>query len=475
MAFLSNAVERILAGFERHDEREFLPAALEVVETPPSPAARAIAFLIVLFFTLAVAWAFIGHVDIMATATGRILPAGDVKLVQPLDQGLVRAIHVHNGQKVRRGELLVELDPTDPMADRDRLSRDAIQADLDVARLRGLADAFPGTNAVFVVPPGLPADAVRQAKAAMQAQADQQAARIADLTQQISQKDAEVAEGREQSEKTRAALPMLAEKNRINEMLTSRGYGSALLALDAAQGLSDARHDLDITGRRIQESMAARGALSRQRDGQRAQYQADVLADLRKAQEQQNELRQDLIKARSKSSATQLRAPTDGVVEALAIHTLHGVVLPGQRLMTIVPDGRHLMIEAQLANKDVGFVYPGQSVKVKIETFNFTRYGIIEGTVIDVSRDAVNQDPRVGIAGNMPPPAADATPVPAATSPTYVARIALPTTSMTVDGRKRDLTPGMSVTAEIRIGSRSIADYLLSPLARATDESLHEQ
>jgi hemolysin D len=475
-SILTNVVERAVGLFERKDEREFLPAALEVVETPASPTSRILGALIITFFVCAVTWAFIGRVDITATAQGRILPAGDVKVIQPLDPGMVRAIYVQDGQHVRKGQVLIELDPTQPAADRDRLYQDLVQAKLDVARLRALQGGFSGGRLGFQAPSDASAEGRAEAQAAMRAQAAQEAAKVADLTQQIAQKDAELAEVSAQIDKTKASLPMLEEKDRINRELTARGFGSSLSALDAAQALSDARHDLNIASQKSQEARAAKAALERQREGVHSQFQSDVLSDLRKAEEQQNELSQNLIKAQDKSADTELRAPNDGVVEQLAVHTLHGVVLPGQHLMTIVPDTSNLIIEAKLENKDVGFVYPGQSVKVKIETFNFTRYGIVEGKVIDVSRDTVDQDPRTGSQNNTPAPADSASsPVPKTTSPTYVARVALLGTSMMVDGARRSLQPGMSVTAEIRTGSRSIADYLLSPIARKTQESLHER
>jgi hemolysin D len=468
--FLSNAAHSLLDVFERRDEREFLPAALEVVETPASPTLRLTALMIVLFFILATAWAFLGRVDIMATAQGRIMPAGDVKTIQPLDPGTVRAIDVQNGDHVRRGQLLIALDPTQTGADSDRASSDLLQARLDVARLSALQAGFgSGGSGRFVAPAGAPADRVAQAQAAMRAQADQQAAKMSDLTQQIAEKAAEEAEVAAQTQKIQSTLPILEEKDRINRELVSRGFGTTLAALDARQALAEARHDLEISGRRAEQAHAARIALERQREGARSSYEADVLADLRKAQEQQGELTDELVKAKDKSAQTEIRSPIDGVVDQLAIHTLHGVVMPAQRLMIIVPDTRDLTVEAKLPNRDVGFVHAGQKVKVKVETFNFTRYGLIEGRVIDVSPDVVEADPSP-TAGATGPDAA-----PKAASPTYVARIALGATSMMIDGVRRPLQPGMDVTAEIRTGERSIADYLLSPIARKSQESLHER
>ena len=467
-ASLRDAYLRLVTPDRNQNEREFLPAALEVVETPPSPTGRATGLLIVVFFTSAVAWAFLARVDVQATATGRIQPAGDVKVIQPLDPGLVRAIHVQDGDHVTPGQLLIELDPTQSTADQDRLSSDLVHARLDVARLTALKIADEADRVPVLVPPtGAPAELIEEARAAMSAQADQEAAKVADLTQHISQKEAERGEVNAQIDELNATMPMLMEKERIHRELKDKGYGTTFALLDAEQQLTAAKHETAVDAERGAQADDARASLVAQRRSVRSQYEAGLLADLAKAQTQVGELSQQLIQAQNKSSQTELRSPIAGVVNELSVHTLHGVVTPAQRLMSIVPDGGNLIIEARLENRDIGFVHQGQPAKVKVETFNFTRYGILDGRVVGVSRDVVNPD-------ETRPQAAAPTPQQAAT-PAYVARIALAKTSMMIDGQVEQLQPGMSVTADIRTGSRTIVDYLLSPLRRRTQESLHER
>ncbi len=471
MSAVTDLYRRFLERYDRNDEREFLPAALEVVETPPSPTGRALGLVIILFFLTAVLWSVFGKVDVLATAPGRLIPAGDVKTIQPLDPGVVRAIHVQDGDHVKAGQLLIELDPTQAGADTVRIAHDLAQARLDVARLTALTDAFEHGHAPqFATPADVPADMVGQAREAMRAQYDQQSAKLADLGQQISQKGDEAAEVGAEVDKINSQIPMLADKERIHRELTQQGFGTSLSYLDAQQQLAEARHEVGVQKQRGAQAVDARGALVKQRDAARAQYGADLFTDLRKAEEQQNELSQELIKAQNKSSGASLRAPIDGVVDQLAVHTLGGVVTPAQHLMIVVPDSRNLMIEAQLANRDVGFVHAGQAVKVKIETFNFTRYGLVDGQVVGVSKDVVVQDEQRQPGG--PDAAGGDTRRPSAT---YVARIALDRTSMMIDGRNEPLQPGMAITAEIKTGNRSIINYLLSPIARHTQESLHER
>jgi hemolysin D len=320
---------------------------------------------------------------------------------------------------------------------------------------------------VLVGPPGAPADLLEEAKAAMSAQADQEAAKVADLTQQISQKEAERGEVNAQIDELNATMPMLMEKERIHRELKEKGYGTTFALLDAEQQLTAAKHETEVEAQRGAQADDARASLVAQRRSVRSQYEAGLLADLAKAQTQVGELSQQLIQAQNKSSQTELRSPIAGVVNELSVHTLHGVVTPAQRLMSIVPDGGNLIIEARLENRDIGFVHEGQPAKVKVETFNFTRYGILDGRVVGVSRDVVGPDEAR--------PQTEQPTNPQAAAPAYVARIALAKTSMMIDGQLEQLQPGMSVTADIRTGSRTIVDYLLSPLRRRTQESLHER
>ena len=463
---VTDLLRRGVARFDPKDEREFLPAALEVLETPPSPAGRAMAILIGVFFVIALAWAFLGKLDVLATAPGRLLPSGKVKVIQPLDPGVVRAIHVQDGDHVRAGQLLIELDPTEAGADRDRLAQDLAQTQLEVARLNALKPMAETGRAPgpLIAPADAKSDDVEQARGALRAQIDQQAAKIAGLDQQIAEKRAEEQEVAATIAKLNASLPMMEEKERLHRSLREQGYGTSFALLDAQQQLSEARRDLTVEAARQAQAHAAAAALERDKAQAASEFAAGVLADLAKAEEKQNELTQDLVKAQQKSTATQMRAPIDGVVEELAVHTVGGVVTPAERLMILVPDSQQLIVEAQLANRDVGFV--------QVETFNFTRYGLIPGKVIDVSRDAVAPADRLAEdAGGAP----TGTAPPQPGSPTYTARIALSRSTMMVDGQERALIPGMAITAEVRTGRRTIIDYLLSPLARKGNEALHER
>ena len=441
-----------------------------------SPAGRATALTIALAAVLAIAWACIGQVDIIATAPGRILPVGHSKTVQPLEAGIVRRILIEDGAHVQAGEALIELDPTAATADRARLTHDLVQAELDRARLDGLQQAFAGAPPVLAAPP---ADAspiqLRATEAAMVAQDAEQAAKLAGLDQQIAQKQAEGDEAAAALAKSQASLPWLRQQAELRRALLNVQFSNKLAWLEVEQRLAEQTHDMAVLAARQVQAAAARAALERQRAQAVAEYRKTVLADLAKAEQAASQAHEDLAKASEKLRQLVLRAPIDGTVQQLAVHTVGGVVSPAQAVLVVVPDAAGLEVEAQVANKDVGFGHAGQVAAVKVEAFSFTRYGLIEGTVVGVSRDAVLED-RAGPAGRDKP--LDRTNEDSDdhdASPGYTAHIALGQTGLMTENGAATLEAGMAVTAEIKTGRRSVISYLLSPLQRYAHEGMTER
>jgi hemolysin D len=462
------------------DEREFLPAALEIVDTPPSPVGRAIGFTIILLAIIAIGWSVFGKVDIVATASGRIVPAGKTKIVQPADTGIVTAIHVSDGDHVKAGDVLIELNSNQVSADRDRFVRDLLQANLNLARLRGLAATLPGTPGEgrepdLVDPPkdAKPED-LALTLAAMRAQAANENARLADLDQQIEAKRAEAAEAAAAAQKLQASLPMLADQEQLLRTMRDQKIGSKLDWYQVNQQLIEQKHEIGVLAHRREAAEAARRALREQRAAEATQYQMAVLSELDKVRAQASELNAELAKSQQRVSQNVLLAPIDGTVQQLSIHTIGGVVTPAESLLAIVPADDSLVVEAAVQNRDVGFIRAGQTVRVKVEAFNFTLYGLIEGKVLDVTRDAVSRPASdKGRAGDRN--GGDAVAADGESGPVYLARVALARDWMMTENGRVDLTPGMAVTAEIQTGERRLISYLLSPLVRHVSESMRER
>jgi hemolysin D len=459
----------------REHELAFLPAALEITETPPSPIGRAIGLTIISLFCLALAWAFLGSVDIVATAPGKIIPTGRTKTIQPFETGVVRAIHVRDGQRVKAGDVLIELDPTMSDAERDHLRSDLMSAGLDIARLRAALQNPANPIDSFNPPQDATPNQIEMHRQFLVSQTSEQTAKLTQLDQERSQKAAEQATIAEAIAKLEATIPLLQQRVDVRKYLFEKELGSKITYLTELQDLVGQQHDVLIQKSRYREAVAALLALDEARAKTAAEYRRGLFDELAKVESKAAGLAQDLIKAEQRTKLQQLTAPVDGIVQQLAVHTVGGVVTPAQELAMVVPVDSHLEIEAMVSNLDVGFVHAGQEAEIKVDTFNFTRYGLLRGEVLNVSRDAIARD-KGQEKSNDKTSSADLSGVQAAgQSLVYMARVSLDQTKMEVDDRLVNLSPGMSVMVEIKTGSRRIINYLLSPLVSYRQEVLRER
>jgi len=444
---------RVKARVE-HGQHDFLPAALEIIERPVSPTARISAYLLGAGLLLAIIWAVFGRLDIVASAPGKLIPADNVKLIQPSEAGIVRAILVRDGQTVRKGQVLVELDPTVSTADNAQAESALQTALLDIARSEAVIRALDGGAPNFVAPPGTPASVVRT----QQALATTELAAIrASISGRDSDRDAAAAargEAMTQAKKLDETIPLIDQQLQAYEALLDKGFASRLKVIEFRRQrlatIRDREAALD-TARKAGAMLSGAGSNLVQN---RAEARAKVLGDLAKAQAEASLRAEELVKSQQRSRLQRLVSPVDGTVAQLAVHTIGGVVEPAKPIMVIVPEGGNLVAEVKLLNKDVGFVRAGQDVAVKLEAFPFTRYGTVPGRVETISSDAM-EDQRLGLV--------------------YAARIRLGKAAIGGDDQLVALTPGMAVTADVRTGRRSIASYLISPIDEARLEAGRER
>jgi len=457
----------------REQEFAFLPAALEITETPPSPVGRAIGASIIGVFCVALVWASLGSVDIVATAAGRIVPGGRTKLIQPFETGVVRAIHVRDGQTVKAGDVLIELDPTMIEADQERQRSDLVAANLDVARLRAALTDDPVAS--FHPPPGASSAQVEMHRQFLINDRAEQASKLAEIGREQSQKEAERATTSASVAKIQATIPVLQERVDIHKSLLDKGLASKVIYLSEVQDLVGLQQDVAVQQSRLREADAAIALLKETREKTAVEYRRTVYDALTKAEQKAASLAQDAIKAEQRTKLQRLTAPVDGVVQQLAVHTVGGVVTPAQALAVVVPSENRLEIEAMVSNRDIGFIHAGQKAEIKVDTFNFTRYGLLHGEVLSVSSDAITRERQQGSSNERTADAATSTSEPKGQELEYAARISLDRTDMQVDEKLVKLGPGMAVTVEIKTGSRRIINYLLSPLARYKQETLRER
>jgi hemolysin D len=457
---------------------QFLPAALEILETPASPVGRAIAATIAAAFTLAAIWAYFSHIDIVATAQGKIVPSARTKTIQPLETGIVQAIHVQDGDHVSAGQVLIELDQTATTADQRRAAHDLLSARLDIARLSSLRAVLNSDEPPQLLnKPDHASEAdIEQVHDAMMAQAAEQEAKLASLDRQIQQKTAEAEQVKATIAKLDASMPYVEEGATIRRKAMDIQFGNRVAYLDAQTKFVEQQNERIVQQHKLTEISAASQALEKQFAQTKGTYAHQIFADLSEAERKAGEFAQDLVKAEQRASERILRAPLDGTVQQLAIHTVGGVVTPAQQLMLVVPADSKLEAEAMISNRDIGFINEGQAAEVKVDTFNFTRYGLIEGKVVAVSRDAIirekPQDPTAKAKGGG---ALSDSSEPAGQELLYSARILLDRTDMQIDNKIVPLAPGMAVTVEVKTGSRRLIEYVLSPVLRYRQESLRER
>lgn len=440
-----------LAGPQRlADEAAFLPAALAIQETPVHPAPRRAAWAIMALFAVALAWSLVGQVDIVAVAPGRIVVGDKTKLVQPLEAGVIRAIHVRDGDRVAAGQLLIELDPTTANADHKGVQEQQRSAAHDAARAAALLATLRsggGGRSVPSVPD-------RAAQAQLSAEWGDITARLNRMDAEAARREAEIATVRELVGKLQTTLPLARQREADFKALTDQGFVAGHAGQDRTRERIETERDLSTQLARLKEAEAALTETRQSKAAYLAETQRGLSERQAKAALDIAQLTQQGTKTAQRERYTRLTAPVSGTVQQLAVHSTGGVVTPAQPLMVIVPEGAPVLAEVVVDNKDIGFVSAGQEVSVKVETFSFTRYGTVPGTVNWVTADAVNDDKRGAI---------------------FPATVRLNQPSLNVDGRMIKLSPGMAVTVEIKTGKRSVFDFIASPVQRALADSAKER
>ncbi|MBF0147126.1 MAG: HlyD family type I secretion periplasmic adaptor subunit [Magnetococcales bacterium] len=436
-------------------ERAFLPAVLEIAESPPAPHGRSTAWLIMTVFTVGLLWAIIGTVEIHAVTQGKVIPSGRVKVIQPLEAGVVQGIHVKDGVMVEAGQILIELDPTESTADVVRLEQEWMEAEVESARLRALAPGGEGDPLKRFAPSSLVADEalLLRHRSMLQAEWGLFQASLKGIDQEMAQKRAEMGILRSEMGKMQARLPLVEKRADARKQLAESGHGSWLVYYEAEEERVTVSGDLRSQAGRLEQAKAAMAGLKESRHRTEAQFQQDILNRMLEAERRKGGLRQDLEKARKRQARQHLTAPVAGLVQQLAVHTLGGVVTPAQNLLVIVPVSEKVEVEVMVLNKDAGFVSPSLAAAVKVDAFPFTKYGTIPGHVIHVSKDAVEHE-TLGLV--------------------FTARIELDRAKIQTAEKEVPLTPGMSVTADITIGDRQLIEYLLAPLMQIQSTSFRE-
>jgi len=438
---------------------EFAPDILRIQTIPPRPLPRAVFRLTLIFFVMTTAWAALCRLDVVAVAHGKLVPQTYVKIVQPAEAGIVKEILVSEGDAVRVGQVLIRMDRTLAVADLEAFRTEFLQKSLALRRIDAELSDLP-----FMPDSMDPPQLFHEAEAQYVANRRALDAAIAEEKAAWQRSRQERAAARETEDKLIKVLPQYREQDEAYRKLMQRGFAGRLQASEKARELIEKEQDL-----RAQRFIIAREEASMTQSERRiAQLKADYLQKLRTERadvfERVEKLKQELAKQDHRQGLLELKSPQDGVVKDLATHTIGTVAQPGTILMTLVPDSESLRGEVWISNEDVGFVRPGQPVKLKLAAFQFQKYGMLDGRVSYVAADAADSQKESVEADSQP----DNTLV-------YRALVALDRQQLVADEVTYKLAPGMQVAAEIKLGERTVLEYLLSPLQKAFHEGARER
>ncbi len=436
------------------EQTDFLPAALEVMETPPSPVGRIILWLIILAALVALTWACVCKVDEVAVAEGRLVPRGRLRSVESSQQGIIKAINVREGQHVNAGDVLIALDPTEEVADARSARVDLATAALIRARDNAILDYGAGGSGAFTAPEGANPTAVAAEAALVQARISEYRDKLESLGHRQLGAQAEAASTQAEIAKLQKTLPLLKEQYDSEQELANEGFGARQKLLQTQQAYISAQQDLSAQQARFQEAEAQAAAIRAEQAQTRQEFLSTAAQERAEAEGSVAERRETLAKADERQARMTLVAPVSGTVQEVTVTTIGEAPEIGKPLVTLVADGDELIAEGLLLNRDAGFVHEGQNVTIKLDAYPFTRYGILRGVVEHVSPDATVDDKR-GLV--------------------FPIQIRLIQFQLKVDGRPPVLSAGMSASLEIVTGKRRVIDYLWSPVAKAMREAGRER
>lgn len=446
----------------------FLPAALEIQAAPPPTWSRSLLWGISALILIVILWASWAEIDIIATAQGKIVPSGQVKVIQPFETGVVKTIFIKEGQQVKAGDKLIALDSTSNQADADRLQNEWQGNNNDLARLKAFLAKLSSSNVDFNKNTHATVKVNEAAKATNATETklplNQQLLLDSSWQEYQSKLDSFISEIVKLKAEKKAininvirltkTLPLVTEQVESLASLLTESLVARNQYLELEKQRIEQAETLNLEHANVEQISASIIAAQQNLKAYRSEIRRNTLQEVNQLTRQNESLKQELTKAKRLTELRILTAPVDGVVEELSIATIGGIVTPAQEILKIVPNGQILEVDAGLLNKDIGFVHTGQVAEIKIDSFPFTKYGVIDGEVTDISADAIEHE-QMGLL--------------------FPLKAAIDTDKINVDGKWVKLKSGMSVTVEIKTGTRRLMEFLLAPLMRGVSEGARER
>ncbi len=412
--------------------------------------ARIIIGLLVTF----IIWACFAQLEEVAVATGEVVPQEQIQSIQHLEGGIIEEIMVFEGDKVKKGQPLMQLNLTPFMANKEELQIQLEALQLKKVRLQAEAKGmkqFAFTDEFANYRENLK-NAELQTFAGNQAKLANDTAQLAE---QVAQRELDITQLETERNSIASNIELLREKYRISSDLVKDKLTSRLDHLQLKGDLQELEGRLQVINVAIPRAQAALKEARDKLAGAQLTFQNKALQELNEVEQAIARTQELLNRATDQVNRTTITSPIDGVVKALLTHTIGGVVKPGQTIMEIVPTSDNLIIEAKLDPKDIGFVKTGQTALVKVNTYDYARFGGLQGKVISISADSL-LDKRHN-------------------TPYFLVKIRTDKNFLGDNKNHFPITAGMQVTVDIKTGQKSVISYLLKPVIKLQTEAFRER
>ena len=450
---------------------DFAPGLLALQESPPSRMPRAVLYSVTTLLALALLWAALGHLDIVASADGRLVPKTYVKVVQPADAGIVKEILVREGEAVSAGQVLLRMDAQDAQADTAKLRSDLSLRSLQLRRIDAELAGRPLHREADDAP-----DLFRQVEAQYRERRQTYLDSLGQAEEQLRKAERDAESGEAVLSKLRQTNPILKSQAEAYAGLGTEGYVPQVTVKDKQRAYIENEQDLLAQESTVAGLAAAVSEANQQLRQARSKYRSDLENERVDADGEYRKLQQDWAKQAHHSNLLELRAPQAGVVKDLATHTIGTIVSTGTVLLSIVPENEPLVAEVMIRNDDVGFVHPKQQVKIKLAAYPFQKYGLLDGEVLQVWPDSSEDSSGTGRSASTSESShADPNSTAGGTANGFKALVSLDRQTLRAGEESLKLVAGMQIVAEVREGRRTVLEYLLSPIQGALHDSARER
>ena len=425
-----------------NDLHEFKPLLIEIEDKPLNPLGRIILYLVLAIMVFATAWLILAKVDVVVSAQGKVIPSGEIKILKPLESGVVSKIFVKESDKVKKGDILIQIDPTVTDASLSSKQDDLAVINSDIALLEALISES-----------NLSKDELNKLNSSQLSLYNSQKQILASTYESNKAKlnSAKLDIKASESEVNRLSLLLSKEEEaktrlqKVLDLIAKKEYE------EVSKNIINLKEQRDIALYRLKESNKKLEEIIEENEKAIKTIKSSWIETSLNKEKEKRELSAQINAILFSNKTQQIKSPVDGFVGKLLIHTEGGVVSPNDNLISIVPSDAPLIIKANVLNKDIGFLKLGQEVAVKIDTFSFQKYGLLYGNIIEISKDAI-EDEKLGLI--------------------YEIKIKPKSLDIKVDGEIKRLEIGMSVIAEVKTGKRRVIELFIYPIIKYMDEGL---